>query len=317
MNPVSASSAAVALPWVERVDWQARLLSRNLPASERAAAASFARDGYVIIDLLDPEFPDLVRRIRGRLEPELQKHSRVHDAWRSVPQVRRLAILPQVTGLLRMLYGREPIPFQTLHFRSGSEQHSHSDALHFHSLPHRFLAAAWIALEDVGPESGPLHVYPGSHRFPVWEPHDLGLPPGTGSYRQYEEDLQTIIRQLGLQKRVLTLRKGQAVIWAANLLHGGEPIQNPASTRWSQVTHYFFADCLYYSPMRSDPYAGDLRLIDVTDIRTGRAVRHVYAGTEFRPSADQQFWMRPSVGSFVRAVAARGLCTARRIIGGR
>jgi hypothetical protein len=42
--------------------------------------------------------------------------------------------------------------------------------------------------------------------------------------------------------------KGQALIWAANLLHGGSVQHDPARTRWSQVTHYYFRDCIYYTP---------------------------------------------------------------------
>ena len=36
-----------------------------------------------------------------------------------------------------------------------------------------------------------------------------------------------------------TMKRGQALIWAANLLHGGDPIGDPQSTRYSQVTHHY------------------------------------------------------------------------------
>ena len=315
VKPLRASpSTAFALPWIESSDWEAQLDCRPLTSPERELAVRYARDGYVIIDIVDPAFPEFAEQLRSSLEPELAKRDRVHDVWRTQPAARQLAGLPEVTTLLRLLYDREPIPFQTLHFRRGTEQESHSDSLHFHSLPHRFLCAAWIALEDIGPDSGPLHLYPGSHRFPIWELHDLGLPPGSASYPRYERALHATISQLGLPKKVLSVRKGQAVIWAANLLHGGEPIHNHQSTRWSQVTHYFFENCLYYSPLRSDPYAGELRLKHVVDVRTGRTILHVYGGRIFCPTANQRFWMRPSLFAFARAVAASIIHDLRRLI---
>jgi hypothetical protein len=39
---------------------------------------------------------------------------------------------------------------------------------------------------------------------------------------------------------------------------GGEPILNPSKTRWSQVTHYFFDNCAYDTPLASHVMAGKL-----------------------------------------------------------
>ena len=47
------------------------------------------------------------------------------------------------------------------------------------------------------------------------------------------------------------LKKGQCLVWSANLLHGGSPHRDKGRTRHSQVTHYYFDDCQYYSPLSS------------------------------------------------------------------
>ena len=47
------------------------------------------------------------------------------------------------------------------------------------------------------------------------------------------------------------MKKGQAIIWASNLLHGGEQVKDINSTRHSQVTHYFFESEYYYTPLMS------------------------------------------------------------------
>lgn len=49
------------------------------------------------------------------------------------------------------------------------------------------------------------------------------------------------------------IEKGQAVIWAANLLHGGAPQKDRERTRHSQVTHYFFEGCKNFAPLLSSP----------------------------------------------------------------
>jgi hypothetical protein len=45
------------------------------------------------------------------------------------------------------------------------------------------------------------------------------------------------------------VHKGQAVIWAANLLHGGSLQRDRSRTRHSQVTHYFFEGSRVFNPM--------------------------------------------------------------------
>ena len=76
----------------------------------------------------------------------------------------------------------------------------------------------------------------------------------------------------------LEARAGTALVWAAGLVHGGGPILDPASTRWSQVTHFYFADCVYYAPIFSNLATGDLYLKRVVDVATGEVVPHRYRG---------------------------------------
>jgi S-adenosylmethionine synthetase len=75
-------------------------------------------------------------------------------------------------------------------------------------------------------------------------------------------------------------RKGQALIWAANLLHGGSKQLEPARSRWSLVTHYYFDDCAYYTPMFSDPVYGRTFFREPFDISTGKRMRSNYLGRE-------------------------------------
>jgi len=203
---------------------------------------------------------------------------RVQDAWSYASCVRSLAAHPMVLELLSSLYGREPIPFQTLNFLRGTEQKTHSDAIHFHSWPQRWMCGVWVALEDVGEMNGPLHYYTGSHRLPILDMHDTGSPswgkkPSNSDYKYYEIAIQDLIKNVGLKKQQFLPAKGDCMIWAANLLHGGDRILDEKLTRVSQVTHYFFEGCDYFIPRLTNFSASSIHFRDdVWNIATNSAV---------------------------------------------
>lgn len=59
------------------------------------------------------------------------------------------------------------------------------------------------------------------------------------------------------------------MIWSANLFHGGKRQADGRRTRWSQVTHYFFENCNYYTPLQSEESIAMVYLRSVTDIASG------------------------------------------------
>ena len=91
--------------------------------------------------------------------------------------------------------------------------------------------------------------------------------------------LRVFLVSLVIQKKdILRIKKGQSLTWAANLLHGGEKINKSGSTRKSQVTHYFFEDCTYYTPLFSDFGIQRVYVRDIKKIRTGKHVENKYPG---------------------------------------
>ncbi len=69
-------------------------------------------------------------------------------------------------------------------------------------------------------------------------------------------DLQALVAARGVRVERFFAKAGQAMIWSANLLHGGDYHRDLVRTRWSQVTHYVFEGCACHTPPLSDPYAG-------------------------------------------------------------
>jgi ectoine hydroxylase-related dioxygenase (phytanoyl-CoA dioxygenase family) len=205
--------------------------------------------------------------------------------------VRKLALLPSIIEKLELLYQRRPVPFQTLNFPVGTQQAAHSDSIHFSSIPERWMCGVWIALEDVDEDNGPLQYYPGSHKLPVLAMHDFGLSPQdfadlSESYPIYEEIVGEMLDASQLKPKRLHMKKGQALIWEANLFHGGSPINDPDRTRLSQVTHYFFEGCAYYSPLQSDLPLGKVVWRNMENIATAEPIQHSYNG---RPASAPGF----------------------------
>lgn len=276
------------VPLIDRSDFN-QLLAEHRFGRWSQQASDLHTLGYCTVDLIDPPIEqdcDRVIDVFGqRLAPDLQNWEtgkagsmRVQDGWKDEAAVRRLALHPLVLDLLRHLYGREPFAFQTLNFAVGSEQHFHSDAVHFHGEPQGFMCGVWIPLADVDPDSGPLFYYPGSHRLPYRSAAAIGLSPEKVAaephpQRLFEPGWRDDVERLGLTPQLFLPRRGQALIWHANLLHGGSPVANRQARRWSQVVHFYFKGCIYTTPMKSfGPEHGGVSFRQPHDIATGQII---------------------------------------------
>ena len=278
----------VNLPWIESPFFNKELAEAQLDADTERLVKQYAEQGFVVFD------PQIDEQTLDQVVSDLKAkyvengNQRIQDAWLYSEAVKQVASSPRVLDVLETLYRREPIPFQTLNFKLGTQQKTHSDSIHFNSIPQRFMCGVWVALEDVHDGNGPLHYYPASHKMPFYDLIDMGM---TGSsdhaitgkiYHQYEAFMQEMITERGLKKETLSMKKGQAIIWAANLLHGGDPIRQAGSTRLSQVTHYYFSDCMYYVPLLSDMSIERTYFKYITNVATGEKVKGKYLGEHFQ-----------------------------------
>ena len=274
-----------ARPWFERDDWEAEAARRAIGPRETGIIDAFRRDGFVVIEdsrILDElDVDGLWTRLAGRFNAD--GSGRVQDAWSEDTTVRAIATHPSVISLLRVLYGREPVPFQTLNFLNGTEQRTHSDTIHFSSFPTGFMCGVWMALEDVTIRQGPLHYFPGSQRLPEFDYEDFGVPAVEGeptwrnpntlaSYLLYEKHIDAVARESGFRREELAMRRGSFLIWSANLLHGGSPRDDRTLTRKSQVTHYYFQGSVPFTPMHSRRSEGAFAVRRVRDILTGELI---------------------------------------------
>jgi hypothetical protein len=298
---------ALSMPWIDSPFFESLVAERALPVEQETMVRLYAREGFWILDDVGDEatFAEIERGLHGRYRDTATGYdqgSRAFDAWRWNAAVARLAASPKVLSTLAVLYGRQPIPFQTLNFEVGTQQRGHSDTIHFDSVPHGFMCGVWLALEDTDSKNGPLFYYPRSHKLPRFDFHDIGLPTDFRAYPQYEDFVEELVEASELPRRELYLQRGQAIIWAANLIHGGARIRDTSRTRLSQVTRYYFSNCMYYQPMFSDPAIGRVQLKDVVDIRTRGRVPNLYRG---RAVNGRRLRPRRPLGHYVEAARHR------------
>ena len=275
------------LPWVESPFFPSLVDAHCRTPEDKTAATAYHENGYLLLPGAVPE--KVCEEVKAQVKPLFppgvaegaRSEYRVQDAYKESPAVRAIAGNERVLQTLRFLYGRRAFPFQTLNFLHGSQQRTHSDFIHFSSLPARFMCGAWTALEDITLENGPLFYFKGSHKLPQYTYFDLGLLDMQRDYAKYEDHMERLAARYAFAKENLLARKGDVLIWSSNLMHGGEKILKAGSTRWSQVTHYYFEDCLYFTPMNSDFLTGALNHREVRDVTTGRFVDQTYNGKAF------------------------------------
>ncbi|MEN9386869.1 MAG: hypothetical protein RLZZ185_1610 [Bacteroidota bacterium] len=289
-NTYQSGFMKMNLPWVESPFFEKILAEKKLSPEFEEMARTYHSDGYIVLKKVfsDEEINLVIEEMKTKGFNEgfnFKNHrdsNRCQDLWEYSEPTKNISVKPQILSTLEFLYDREVVPFQTLNFLKGSQQMAHSDTIHFSSLPSRFMAGVWVALEDVTEENGPLFYYPSSQKMPEYNFNHFKeelIDNSYDNYHEYELFMEELMKNSPYEKKVFLAEKGDALIWSSNIIHGGCPVINPNSTRLSQVTHYFFKDCIYYSPMSSNTISGEL-LVRATlkNMRTGQVERSSFNG---------------------------------------
>ncbi len=238
-------------------------LYQQLSETDRQSVNRFEENGYCILrNYLSAETVDAINQEIKTLQE--QKKIKVSYGGKIMFAIHSSALLRSIAGnkalceLLSILLHGKAILFQSINFTRGSEQASHSDSIHMTTFPLGGLLGVWIALEDIGDDNGPLHYYPGSHKLPYYLNADYdnegnSFLIGNKSYTAYEEMMERKIAEQGLKKEVFKAKKGDLLIWHANLFHGGEAHTNKERTRKSMVFHYFKENSICYHEITQRP----------------------------------------------------------------
>lgn len=205
----------------------------------------YLRANYADFDL-GVEVSGVQKHIRDLMPDELESAGLKFNSIHSISlAASRLSLTKHVAVFLRHVFGDAACAMQSLTFYKGSQQPIHVDYPYVRCqsrLAH--LAASWIPLEDIHPDSGPLAYYPGSHKTEVsgffdWGGQSIVLEPdSTQTPIELSDYLEGRMRMAGIPPKVYCPRKGDVLIWHGNLSHAGTAINDDSLTRKSYVTHY-------------------------------------------------------------------------------
>jgi len=236
---------------------------KQFPGKVQEKIINWSRDGYMILEnFYDEKTCDDVNneidRLLSQHKIEFTNGNKLMFANNVSSVIKKVSNDEQLRQILSFLLDREIVAFQTINFLEGSQQRAHSDSIHMTTYPLGFLIAAWIALEDVNHNNGPLFYYPGSHKLPFllnsdYNQGETALTLGKKKYSDYEDVLDDVIKNSTYSRKEFHAKKGDVLIWHANLVHGGAPILEKGLTRKSMVVHYYAKDVIKYHEITERP----------------------------------------------------------------
>ena len=167
---------------------------------------------------------------------------RLHGFFKKSNAAHNIANNALVNEIVELLTGKESKPRASINFLKGSNQGLHTDSAVFHTKPVEHLIGAWVALENIDENSGPLVYYPKSHLEPTY--HGFDNHPLTNLRtvnkeiaRDYGESFIISLAEKYDRKKFLG-NKGQVLLWHGGLIHGGSEIIDEKLSRKSFVLHY-------------------------------------------------------------------------------
>jgi len=257
------------IPWLDQTNAKERLLQhpdfQNFSKNNQEQLLNFEEKGFMIlrnfyssedIEKCNQEVDRLLKEKKTDFNYTGKKLMEAYKESEFIDQ--QFFKNKQLLNLMAFAMGKPILPFHTIHFIEGSEQKAHSDSIHMTTEPEGYLIAAWTALEDTHEGNGPLFYYPGSHRLPYimapdYDSGNSALTIGENVYRNYEDKIADVIAENHFQKAHFFAKKGDVLIWHANLLHGGEGITQKGTTRKSMVAHYFCEGVICYHEISQRP----------------------------------------------------------------
>lgn len=236
---------------------------KNLNTESQQSALDFKENGFLVLkNYISPEIAneinDEIEKLVSTGELKFRYGGKLMFAIHHSEIIKSLGDNKNLLEFLSVLMDGQAKLFQSINFINGSQQKTHSDSIHMTTYPLGGLLGVWIALEDVDENNGALHYIPGSQKLPYFLNSDYdnegnALKIGKKSYAAYEEFLEQKVKDLGLKKEIFRAKKGDLLIWHANILHGGEPHLDKSKTRKSLVYHYFDENSVCYHEVTQRP----------------------------------------------------------------
>lgn len=219
-------------------------------------------NGYVVLRNFLPHL--LLDAYAVRYERDNGKDARrgygIGTPYMGVQEIKDVCLYAPFATILNQLIG-EPMGMNlNLTNWISTERSFHQDDYLNPDYVNGHYLAAWIALDDIHPDSGVFEFVPGSHKWPVMrmskvleclEPHQRTDPDWP---RIAEKILDPLygeeIERRDAEIKSVGLKKGDVLIWHAWLVHRGGKPKNPDLLRKALICHY---SGIYHRPDMKAP----------------------------------------------------------------
>lgn len=257
--------------WPDKNDFQnelqTRLRNKSISAGQHQLVKDWETNGFIILENAVPEaaIDNYLEQLKNLYQKKNNSdalvqtfnheykalkdverntpHMKLVDAYMLLKEALEVQFAEKIIETLELLFDDTITAFQSLTFERGSTQALHQDTPYVVVSSPMELVASWVALEDIQPGSGELMYIPGSHKIKetLFSGKYKNWKPNRDSNEEHDAHLQRILNEaknLGLQTQKFLPKKGDVLLWHADLIHGGAPIENENLSRWSHVTHY-------------------------------------------------------------------------------
>ncbi len=226
------------VPWFDRSDAAEqvpRILAKHALSTDYATQFHhFLENGFLVLDgfvdsrVCDQIVADLDRCLAKGIFRYAHKGQRIEHLFKHSKATRGLWTDRRIIQIVSAIFDDVALPCQTLNFLHGSQQDVHQDTIHLTPYPAGYMCGVWVALEDIHPDSGPLEVYPGSHRLPRLYTSVTGMRKvRDNDWSEFSTIFTPHLKRMLAKARIepvhYTPKRGSVLIWHENLAHGGSP----------------------------------------------------------------------------------------------
>lgn len=257
--------------WIDRIDWIDRLAAKHrkgeINDDMSVAIFRFVRDGHIVLRNAVP--PPIVNALNEAIDrawsnppsglmietfepdgemriiaPDValrQGRTKLMDFYAFSNAARRAVTAPAVIAFLNAIFEETPKVFQSLTLWNGNAQPMHKDAAYVQIEPNPLaMAAAWLALEDVRPGTGEPEFLTGSHRAPdfLFGGMSKWLAGFGAEHERFLQSLNDDAEKYGHVRGSFLAKKGDVLIWHADLAQSDAQVTRAGTTRRSMVTYF-------------------------------------------------------------------------------
>lgn len=257
--------------WIDRHDWIDRLAAKHrkgeINDDMSVSIFRFVRDGHIEFRNTVP--PPIVNALNDAVDrawrtppnglmietfepngemriipPDIalrEGRTKLMDLYAFSSAARRAVAAPAVIAFLTAIFEETPKAFQSLTFWNATPQPMHKDSAYVQIEPNPLaMAAAWLALEDVRPGTGELEFYAGSHRAPDYMFGGVSkwMEGFATEHQRFPQSLHEDAEKYGHTRGSFLARKGDVLVWHADLAHCNAQATRPGATRRSMVTYF-------------------------------------------------------------------------------